>query len=196
MTSTLCFGGSFNPIHNGHLTCARTVAEKSGFKQVLLIPSGTPPHKQAAVDLAEANDRLAMCHIVAAADPLFHETDIEMRRSGPSYTIDTVRELRGDVSEKVNWLIGADMLNFLPNWREARRLLDEVNFIVIARPGFVFEWEKLPAEFQVLKTHVLEAPLVDVSATEIRQRVRAGQPIDSMVPPAVARYIETHRLYK
>lgn len=196
MVSTLCFGGSFNPIHNGHRICARTVAHQLDLKAVLLIPSARPPHKAATADLAAAGDRLAMCNIVAAEDRLFQVCDIEIRRSGPSYTLDTARELRQAGMEKVSWLIGADMLNFLPQWHESLQLLKEVNFVVMARPGFVFEWTKLPAPFQVLRDHVVEAPLIDVSATEIRRRVRAGEPIDELVPPAVARYIEEHCLYR
>jgi nicotinate-nucleotide adenylyltransferase len=194
--STLCFGGSFNPIHNGHLTCARTVATELDFRRVLLIPSGLPPHKPAAADLAAAEHRLAMCRIVASADSLFHVTDLEIRRRGPSYTIDTVRQLEREGLTKVNWLIGADMLNFLPMWHEPNQLLKEVNFIVIARPGFAFEWASLPEEFQVLREHVVEAPLVDISATDIRRRVRAGESIAGLVPEGVAAYIDQHQLYR
>jgi nicotinate-nucleotide adenylyltransferase len=196
MDSTLCFGGSFNPIHNGHLTCARTVAGKLNLRKVLLIPSGCPPHKPEAAELADAIDRLGMCRIVAHEDPLFRVTDLEIRRPGPSYTLDTVQQLRDSGLKDIHWLIGADMLNFLPKWHRPLELLAEVNFVVIARPGFTFDWDALPAEFQVLRDHVVEAPLIDVSATEIRRRVREGEPIDAMVPASVARYIEAHRLYK
>src|SRR5438874_13149890 len=104
--STLCFGGSFNPIHNGHLTCARTVAHQLDFQRVLLIPSGLPPHKPAAADLAAAEHRLAMCRIVAADEPLFQVSDLEIRRGGLSYTLDTVRELRRQGLENVSWMSG------------------------------------------------------------------------------------------
>ena len=191
----LCFGGSFNPIHNGHLVCSRTVAQKLGFSQVLLIPSARPPHKPVAADLAAAEDRLAMCRIVAAEDPLFQSSDLEIRRHGPSYTINTAHELRQMGFDRVNWLIGADMLNYLPKWHEPLRLLEEVNFVIIARPGFAFDWPSLPEPFRALRQHLVEAPLVDVSATEIRRRVCARETIGAMVPLSVARYIEEHRLY-
>src|SRR2546423_6245709 len=119
--STLCFGGSFNPIHNGHLTCARTVAAKLDFRQVLLIPSGLPPHKPAAADLAAAEHRLAMCRIVASADPLFQVTDLEIRRGGPSYTLQTAREMRRQGPANGSWVIGAGLPNFLPLWDAAGR---------------------------------------------------------------------------
>jgi nicotinate-nucleotide adenylyltransferase len=194
--STLCFGGSFNPIHNGHIACSRAVALAKGFDQLLLIPAGCPPHKPAAADLAAVKDRLAMCRLVVAEDPLFAVSDIEIRRTGPSYTIETVRQLRAEGLLEVNWLIGADMLNFLPKWREPDALLREVNFVVMARPGFEFDWTHLPEPFQKLRKHVVEAPLVDISATEIRRRARKGKSIEGMVPDSIARYITDHRLYK
>src|SRR5581483_12428190 len=105
MVSTLCFGGSFNPIHNGHKICARTVAYQLDFGRIVLIPSARPPHKPEDANLAPAADRLAMCHIVAANEPLFQVSDIEIRRSGPSYTLETVHELKRQGWTQVNWLI-------------------------------------------------------------------------------------------
>jgi nicotinate-nucleotide adenylyltransferase len=195
MNSTLCFGGSFNPIHKGHIICAKAVATNIDAGQVMLIPSGCPPHKPKSADLAAAGDRLAMCRLVAAEDSLFQVSDMEIRRAGPSYTLETARELRRMGMDSIHWLIGADMLNFLPMWHEPLQLLKEVNFIVVARPGFTFDWTGLPSPFQVLRDHVIEAPLVDVSATEIRRRVQVGESIDELVPAAVADYIRAHRLY-
>lgn len=193
--STLCFGGSFNPIHNGHLACARAVAEARGFGRVLLIPNGQPPHKGGAADLAEGKHRLAMCEGVAAEEGLFAVDDLEMRRNGPSYTIDTVRELERRGFGRVNWLIGADMLNELPKWGKAGELIQKVGFLIVARPGFEFDWARLPQSFQGLRQCVVEAPRVDVSASEIRSRVRAGEGIGELVPAVVERYIREHRLY-
>jgi len=198
---TLCFGGTFNPIHNGHLRCAQAVAEKAGYDRVLLIPSAQPPHKPAA-ELASADDRLAMCRLAVEADSLFSVSDIETRRRGPSYTLETARQLlkQGDGSihrgqKQVNWLIGADMLLYLPKWHRPAELLKEVHFVVMARPGWVIDWDTVPSEFKHLKSHVVEAPRIDISASEIRRRVRAGEPIDELVPAKVARYIAEHHLY-
>jgi nicotinate-nucleotide adenylyltransferase len=119
-----------------------------------------------------------------------------MRRSGPSYTIDTIREFRRRGWASVSWLIGADMLNFLPQWHDPYALLAEVNFVVMARPGFEFDWQQLPEPFRELEAIVVEARLVDICATEIRQRVAGGEPIDGLAPPAVVDYIRTHRLYR
>jgi nicotinate-nucleotide adenylyltransferase len=191
----LCFGGSFNPIHNGHLDCSRAVAAKLGFDQVVLIPSRQPPHKPDQTDLASAKDRFAMCGLAVEGDQVFAVDAIEMRRSGPSFTIDTVREFRRRGWPSVSWLIGADMLNYLPKWHDPYALLAEVNFVVMARPGFEFDWKQLPEPFHKLQDNVVEAPQIDISSTEIRRRVASGEPIDGLTPPAVVRYIQSHGLY-
>jgi nicotinate-nucleotide adenylyltransferase len=192
----LCFGGSFNPIHYGHLICSRVVAQRGGFDQVVLIPSRQPPHKPGQTDLASPENRLAMCRLAVERDPLYAVDDIEMRRTGPSFTIDTIREFRHRGWGKVSWLIGADMLNYLPKWHEPYALLAEVDFVVMARPGFEFEWESLPEPFQKLRENVVSTPEVNISATEIRHRVARGEPIDALTPPAVVEYIMSHDLYR
>jgi nicotinate-nucleotide adenylyltransferase len=192
----LCFGGSFNPIHNGHLVCSRAVAERLGFGQVVLIPSRQPPHKPDHSRLASPENRLAMCKLAVEGDALYSVDDIEMRRTGPSYTLDTVREFRHRGWGKVHWLIGADMLNFLPNWHEPHALLAEVEFVVMARPGFKFDWASLPEPFRRLQANVVEAPRVDISATEIRSRIAHGESIDGLTPPAVVSYIKSNGLYR
>lgn len=191
----LCLGGSFNPIHYGHLRCAAAVAETCGFDRVVLIPSSQPPHKQSA-DLAPADDRLAMCRLVAERDPLFEVNDLELRRSGPSYTFDTVKQLQAAGWGRVSWMIGADMLLYLPKWYRAEELLEEVDFLVVARPGWVIDWSGLPTAFQKLSQRVVEAPLVEISATDIRRRVRAGESIEKLTPPAVVQYITHRGLYR
>jgi nicotinate-nucleotide adenylyltransferase len=193
--TTLCFGGSFNPIHHGHLICARAVAEMAGFERILLIPSAQPPHKPNSPDLAAAEHRLAMCRRAIAGDPLFNVDDIEMRQTGTSYTLNTVRLLRQLGMVRVSWLIGADMLNFLPNWHQPLKLMEEVQFVVMARPGFQFDWSSLPAEYQPLRDHVVEAPRIEISSTEIRRRVKLALPLTYLTPPAVADYIRGHHLY-
>jgi nicotinate-nucleotide adenylyltransferase len=197
--STLCFGGSFNPIHFGHLRCAKSVAAERGFDHVMLIPSGHPPHKNRDLQLASAEDRLQMCRLAVEYDPLFTVDDLEIRRATtgtiPSYTIDTARQLRQRGWKEINWLIGADMLNDLPNWHQPAALLQEVNFIVMARPGYEFDWAKLPPEFQVLRSNLIPAPQIDISATDIRRRISAGQSIHNLLPNAVENYIRQNRLY-
>jgi nicotinate-nucleotide adenylyltransferase len=192
----LCFGGSFNPPHFGHLTVARAVARQCGYDNVVLIPNKTPPHKPITADLAGASDRLAMCRLAVGDDPLFSVSEIEIRRPGLSYTLETAKELRAQGADVVNWLIGADMLLSLPTWHKPLELLKEVNFVIAARPGFRLDWQNLPPEFRHLKDHVIEAPLLDISATDIRRRVATGENIEALVPHAVARYIDEHHLYQ
>lgn len=193
---TLFFGGSFNPIHHAHLICSRAVAEARGYGRVTLIPSGQPPHKPIYEDLAPAADRLEMCRLAISGSALFGVDSSEIERSGPSYTIDTIRALSASGHGKVDWLIGADMLLYLPKWHKAAELVQEVNFIVMARPGWRLDWQLLPEPFRVLRSSVVEAPMIDIRATEIRQRVAAGQSIEYLTPPSVCDYIWQHRLYQ
>jgi nicotinate-nucleotide adenylyltransferase len=192
----LCFGGSFNPIHHAHLLCARAVAEAKGFDRVVLIPSALPPHKLQTTELASPHDRLVMCRLAAEGESLFEVSDLEVTRSGPSYTIDTVRTLRRQGWDRVTWLIGADMVSILPKWHEPLELLREAELLVMARPGWSFDWEALPEPYRVLKERVVEAPLIDVSATTIRRRVAAGQSIRYFTPDAVCGYIAARGLYR
>src|SRR5688572_25848767 len=194
--STLCFGGSFNPVHHGHLVCARHAAERLGFDQVVLIPSANPPHKPVATDLASAPDRVRMCELAVEGQPDFAVDNLETKRTGPSYTIDTARLLAAREPGPVSWLIGADMLRSLPTWHQPDALLAEVAFVILARPGWSFDWETLPPNYRVLRKQVVEAPLIDISATDIRRRVRAGLPIDFLTPPSVVQYVRSTGLYE
>lgn len=192
---TLCLGGSFNPIHHGHLLCARAAAEKGGFGRVMLIPSRQPPHKPGQSDLASPEQRLRMCQLATSGSALFDVSEIELFRPGPSYTIETAIALRDNGLKQVYWLIGADMLLQLPNWHRPLDLLNELTFIVMARPGFTIDWAALPREYRSLEANVIEVPQIQISATEIRRRIRAGLSIDYLTPPAVVDYINTNRLY-
>ena len=192
----LCFGGSFNPIHHGHLICAQAAAAACGFEKVVLIPSAQGPHKPCQTDLADADHRVKMCQLVAAGDDSFEVDDLEVRRGAVSYTIDTARELRKRGWEQIHWLIGADMLAMLPQWHEAEALLREVRFVVMGRPGWSIDWSSLPAGLRVLERNVVPVPLIDISATEIRRRVCGGDSIAYLVPPAVQQYIQAHGLYR
>lgn len=193
---TLHFGGSFNPIHHGHLICARAVAEAEGYGRITLIPTGQPPHKPAFADLAPAADRLEMCRLATANAEVFDLISAELDRTGPSYTIDTVRALAAGGNRQIDWLIGADMLLYLPKWHKAEELIQEVNFVVMARPGWSLDWQTLPEPFRTLRSHVIEAPMIDIRATEIRQRVAAGRSIEYFTPPSVCDYIHQHGLYR
>jgi nicotinate-nucleotide adenylyltransferase len=193
--ASLYFGGSFNPIHHAHLICSRAVAEQKGFQKVVLVPSAQPPHKPNSATMADAADRLAMCRLAVWGDPLFEVDDLELGRSGPSYTIDTVRQLKDRGEKQIHWLIGADMLMYLPYWHQPQQLLAETEFIILARPGWKLDWGLLPAEFRHLERNVVEAPLLEISSTEIRERVAGGKAIDYLTPPGVCRYVRDRGLY-
>lgn len=191
----LCLGGSFNPLHNGHLACAKAAAIQRGLPHVCLVPSAQPPHKVRHNDMASAADRLKMCQLAAAEEPLLRVSDIEVARGGPSYTFDTVTQFRAMGYRRVEWLIGADMLACLPKWHRAGELIQIATILIMARPGVELNWDALPSEFQSLRSNRVDTPLLDISATEIRRRIRAGEPFDHWVPLAVARYIRQAGLY-
>jgi nicotinate-nucleotide adenylyltransferase len=196
MIKTICLGGSFNPIHHGHLICARAAAEYANFDRVLLIPSSQPPHKPAVPDLADATHRLAMARAAIAGLGNFFDVDgLEIDRAGPSYTLDTARSLKKRGFEEVHWLIGADLLPQLMTWKEPAALLAEVKFWVIQRPGSTIDWNTLPPPLRSLQERLLIAPMIDISATDIRNRVAAGRSIDFLTPAPVVTYIGEHGLY-
>lgn len=197
--TTLCFGGSFNPVHNAHLACSQAAARHAGFDRVLLIPSHQPVLKAKAYDLASAEHRLAMLILAAesvATPDLAYDIDpLELDRHGPTYTIDTVEALRKRGMDRVHWLIGADQLLSLHRWHRFPELIKHTQFHVMQRPGYLIDWSLVHRDARSLKSHVVPVPQLDVSATDIRNRVRDGKPIDNLVPPKVREYILRHRLF-
>jgi len=197
------YGGSFNPIHNGHLISARSVAEQLGAGRVVFIPSAKPPHKL-NMDLASAEDRLEMVRLAIAGEPLFDVSDCELRRTGPSYTFDTVTQFRESLgaATPLAWIIGADSLPELASWYRVPELVDLCRIVTAARPG----WEQpdlspLAArlsrdQIERLKADVLVTPRIDIAATDIRRRVCAGQSIRYLVPDAVRDFINARGLYR
>jgi nicotinate-nucleotide adenylyltransferase len=199
----LLFGGSFDPLHCGHLIVSRCIAEHLGVARVVLIPSAAPPHKLDRV-LTPATHRLAMCQLVAAADPLFEVSDREIDRPGPHYTIETIEQLRRAAGHEAEycWLIGMDSLGELPTWHRAGELVDACTIITAARPGFAApDDQALAGRFSTeqiarLRRHIAVSPRIDISGTDIRARVSAGKSIRYLVPEPVRRYIVDHGLYR
>jgi nicotinate-nucleotide adenylyltransferase len=203
------FGGSFNPVHNGHLAIAEAARDGLRLDRILLVPCARPPHKDAP-DLAPGRDRLAMIRLALRGRRALGVTDIELRRPGPSYTIETVETLRataggrgGGARREFYLLVGADMLADLPRWREAGRLVRLVRVAAAARPGWSLAPIRRalarafgPAFVRGLARRRFDAPLVDVSSTAIRRRARAGRPLRGLVPDAVAAYIRRTGLYR
>ncbi len=197
------FGGSFNPVHHGHLIVARSVAEQLGLSRMILIPAAVPPHKPVA-NLAPAADRLEMLRLAVRGEGLFELSDAELRRPGPSYTVTTVEQFGRDLgpAAELHWLIGADSLGELVNWYQARRLIGLCRIVTAARPG----WEQPdlgelrerfgPEQVERLAAGILPTPRIDISASEIRRRIRQGQSIRYLAPEPVVDYIESRRLYR
>ncbi|MBI5683898.1 MAG: nicotinate-nucleotide adenylyltransferase [Verrucomicrobia bacterium] len=186
------FGGTFNPIHLGHLLIAEAAAEALELDRVIFIPCSTPPHKQPRV-LADARHRLRMVKFAIQGNPRFGCSDIEVRRGGPSYSVETLRQLRHAMPRaKFYFLIGADSLRELHKWREAEELARLCEFICVARPG-----ERTPsARLRGLRVHKLSGHPADISSSDIRDRLAKGASVRYLVPEAVQRYIHKTGLYR
>lgn len=203
--SLICFGGTFNPVHLGHLIVARAVAEHLEARRVSLIPTAIPPHK--AFPGVRADDRLEMLHLAVHGDDLFEVNSMELERPGKSYTVDTLtalRRLHGPDVELI-WVVGLDMLAELGSWHRAKRVVELARIVTAARPPAPPDLdEKLSSLHQVftseqvqqLRADILPTPLVDISASQIRRRVKEGRSIRYLVPDSVAQYIARHGLYR
>lgn len=184
------YGGSFDPVHNGHLLVAQAALEELKLDRLIFVPAAQSPFKPESQP-APAPARLRLLRLALAGRNLFELDDWEVRRGGVSYTIDTLRELRKKhPGAELCYLIGADHVATLPKWKEAASLADLVEFVVIPRPGSAPV--SLPAPF---RGRQLQGFPLGVSSSQIRARVKAGQPIDLLVPPPVAEAIANNRLY-
>lgn len=198
----LLYGGSFDPVHHGHLLIARHVAERLDLPRIVLVPSASPPHKQ-GVRLAPADDRLAMCRLAVADDPLFAVSDWELGQPGPNYTLHTVQHFRAQLgpAAELYWLVGLDSLNELHNWHRATELVDACTLVTAARPGVPrptaaqLAAHFTPTQVQRLLAQVIDTLLIDIASTDIRARARRGLSIRYLLPEAVRRYIAERRLY-
>ena len=185
------FGGSFDPVHNAHVVLARTALDQLALDELRWIPVGKPWQK--ARRLAAAADREAMVRLAIAGEPRFVLDRIELRRRGPSFTLDTVRELvAAELGAEWFLILGQDQYASLHTWRDWRELLGLVTLAIANRPGAA-----LAVNTQIARAEhrTVLLPMMDVSSTEVRRRVAAGESIADLVPDAVARYIEQHRLY-
>jgi nicotinate-nucleotide adenylyltransferase len=193
-------GGTFDPVHLGHLAVAEEARLELNLAEVIFIPAGRPYFKAAAL-ISPAEYRVNMLNLAIAEKPYFRVSLMEIQRPGPSYAVDTVAKMKRQLSEgdEIFFIMGWDSLMTLSRWEQPERLIKLCKIVAAPRPGYpkpdVSLIEKdLPGI--TLRTVVMEKPLVDISATEIRERVRKGLPIDSMVPAPVAKYIKEKRLYR
>jgi nicotinate-nucleotide adenylyltransferase len=194
-------GGTFDPIHYGHLVTAEAARTDFGLEAVIFVPSGSPPHK-AGQALTPAHHRHQMVVLAVASNPWFRVSRVEIDRPGYSYTVDTVREFQhqygGDA--EFYFITGADAIQEILAWHRVDELLARCQFIAATRPGYHLQslgqvLGKLSPE-QRLRIHLLEVPALAISSTDVRQRVRSGRSIKYLVPEAVEQYIFDHGLYR
>ena len=181
-------GGTFNPIHIGHLAIAQMAKEKVGLDKVIFVPAFIPPHKIVA-HLADAKDRLAMVRLAIADNPSFAVSDYEIKKGGRSFSIDTVRHFRSIYAGKAKlyFIIGGDSLASLPTWKQIDKLLQLVTFIAVNRPGY----KKIPKAIK----HIAVESELNISSSDLRKWVTQGKTIKYLVPDKVTRYIEQHKIY-
>ncbi len=191
------FGGTFNPPHLGHLICAQEAHLQLGLDAVMLVPARIPPHK-ALDDEPGPGHRLELCRLAAAGDARLDVSDLEMRREGPSYTVDTLKELHSQTPDTELFLIvGGDVAAGLPSWHDPERVLALARPAVAKRHGV--SRSSVQSALQALRggerAEFFRMPRIDISSTMVRARAHAGEPIRYLVPDAVADYIIEHGLY-
>ena len=186
------FGGTFDPPHIGHLLIAQTICEAEHFDKILFIPANNPPHKDVNTSL---EDRLAMLNTAVEGNPNFHISDVEIRRGGISYTIDTVKMIKEDFvheNDEIFYLIGSDSLMDFHNWKAPRGILDECQVVVAIRPGF--QPSDIPA-WILHRIQFANIPRFEISSTNIRHRWKENKTIRYMVTLPVWEYINENNLY-
>ncbi len=186
------FGGTFDPIHRGHLAIASAAADRFVLDKVLFAPVGRQPLKVGGTPTG-FGDRMGMVRVACGVDGRFVATEVDGPRADgePNYTVDTLGRLRAEMpGVELFVLVGVDSFLDLPRWREPERLMELAEWIVVSRPGF-----ELPASVQSERVHLLDGVCEDVSATELRERLRAGDDCEELLPAPVLRYIREHHLY-
>ena len=188
-------GGTFDPVHNGHLAIATAARAQLALQLVLFIPAGEPWRK-AHRTITPAEHRLAMLRLSVAGNDAFGISDIELRHSGPTYTADTLEALAAErLDDEFYFIVGADALADLPNWRQPERIVQHAVLAVAPRADQALVAAAAALPGVAARIERFDMPPTPVSSTEIRARVAAGKPIAGMVPPAVERYIADHHLY-
>jgi nicotinate-nucleotide adenylyltransferase len=186
-------GGTFDPIHIGHLVCAEEARWQFSLDEVIFVPAGNPWQKR---DVTPPEDRYLLTMLASAGNPHFSVSRIEIDRSGPTYTLETLRllkEFHGDQAE-LFFITGADAVLEILTWKDPEALLDTATFIAATRPGY--ELGRLDLGRFGDRVRVIEIPALAISSTDIRRRVREGRPIHYLVPPQVAAYIKERGVYR
>ena len=190
-------GGTFDPVHNGHLAAARQLRDVADLAEVWLMPNAMPPHRSAA-PVASADDRLRMVQLAVDSQPGLVPSALEVDRGGISYTIETVRELGGAFPERpFAILLGSDVALQIRSWHDADALLNEARFVIFNRPETTLAPQTLhELGFAPSRTRIVHLDTPAIAAHQVRDRLARGAPIDDLVPAAVAEYIRSHHLYQ
>jgi len=188
-------GGTFDPIHHGHLVAASEVAHRFLLDEVVFVPAGRPWQKSGRI-VSPAEDRYLMTVIATAADPRFRVSRVDVDREGPTYTVDTLRDLRtelaaGGVDAELFFITGADALTSIASWHAADELLALAHFVGVTRPGHPLSDPGLPSGSVTL----VEVPALAISSTDCRERASRGEPIRYLVPDGVLEYVAKRHLY-
>lgn len=186
-------GGTFDPIHHGHLVAASEVAARFTLDEVVFVPTGEPWQK-ADIPVSPAEDRYLMTVIATASNPRFHVSRVDIDRTGPTYTIDTLRDLRTayGADTELYFITGADALGKILSWKDADRMFGLAHFVGVTRPGYDLSDAHLPAD----TVSLVQVPAMAISSSDCRDRVRAGAPVWYLVPDGVVQYIAKRRLYR
>jgi nicotinate-nucleotide adenylyltransferase len=204
--SVAIFGGTFNPIHYGHLIIAEEIRSKYNLDKVIFVPSHLPPHKE-PTDLIDARKRFIMVHLATVGNPCFDVSDYEINKGGRSYSVDTVRHFSQIYGEETQlyFIIGADQLIEISSWKNIETLLTLCRFIAVPRPGIdtdkIFNYKMIGSSSRPLDTEIMNNVVIeqvttsDISSTAIRQKVREWKSIKYMVPEPVEQYIHNQKLY-
>ncbi len=182
------FGGTFDPVHNGHLIIARSVCETLGLNSVIFIPSARPPHKNSDI-MFSAEERFRMLCLAVKKISCFTVSDIEMTRKGLSYTIDTILEIKKTLQADTDlaFIVGRDNLSEIETWKDPQAILDQCKIVVADRP---FTTKNDNPEWLMKKVEFVKVPLIDISSSDIRRRIREKKSIRYLVPDSVADIIE------
>ncbi len=183
-------GGTFDPIHHGHLVAASEVAHSFGLDEVVFVPTGHPWQKS---DVTASEHRYLMTVIATASNPQFTTSRVDIDREGPTYTIDTLRDLKRERPDaELFFITGADAVAQILSWRDHDELWELAHFVAVSRPGHVLSTDGLPSD----DVSQLEVPALSISSTACRDRVREGEPVWYLVPDGVVQYIAKHHLYR
>lgn len=183
-------GGTFDPIHHGHLVAASEVAARFELDEVIFVPTGQPWQKD---EVTRAEDRYLMTVIATAANPRFTVSRVDLDRGGPTFTVDTLTDLAAQYpDDELYFITGADALSAIMSWKDADKLFALARMIGVTRPGYQLADPHLPGGDVTL----IEVPALAISSTDCRDRVKAGQPVWYLVPDGVVQYINKHHLYQ